>query len=137
VPGYFRPMTFFSDCHDSPCPILFAVELIGNKWSILILRELFSGSRRTSTLAAALPGISSKTLTLRLRELEQHGLVSRQVFPEIPPRVEYTLTARGQELQPLMDALYTVGRRWLDREVCHCPLTAVAPGQACDSSALA
>jgi DNA-binding HxlR family transcriptional regulator len=115
------------DCLQTQCPIQFTVDIIGNKWSILILRELFSGRRRTCVLMSALPGISSKTLAQRLRELEQHGLVERQIFAEVPPRVEYSLTEKGRELQPLMDALYAVGRSWLKGDECNCALISGSP----------
>jgi DNA-binding HxlR family transcriptional regulator len=87
------------------CPIYHVLSHIGNKWAILILRELFQGNRRTNEFLAALPGISTKTLTARLRELERYGLVTRTVFPEVPPRVEYALTAKGREIQPIMASL--------------------------------
>lgn len=105
------------------CPIQFVVDLLDNKWSILVLRELFGGDRRTHELLAALPGISTKTLTQRLREMEAQGLVERRVYAEIPPRVEYSLTAKGRQLQPVMAALHQVGSQWLDQESCVCPLT--------------
>jgi DNA-binding HxlR family transcriptional regulator len=89
------------------------LELLGNKWSIWIVRELFKGDRRTHELLEALSGISSKTLTARLRELEMHGLVKRTVYAEIPPHVEYSLTEKGRELQPLLAALKQLGERWL------------------------
>lgn len=95
------------------CPIHYVLSHIGNKWAILILRELFQGNRRTNEFLAALPGISTKTLTARLRELERCGLVSRTVFPEVPPRVEYALTAKGREIQPIMVALSQVGQHWM------------------------
>jgi DNA-binding HxlR family transcriptional regulator len=104
------------------CPIQFTLDIIGSKWALLILRELFTGNRRTHEFLEALPGISTKTLTIRLRELQAYGLVSRQVFPEIPPRVEYSLTEKGRELQPVMASLYQVGKRWLQRDDCECPL---------------
>ena len=109
-------------CFDSSCPIQFMLELLGSKWSVLILRELFRCDRRTHELLEALPGISSKTLTLRLRELEKHDLVKRTVYPEIPPHVEYALTEKGREIQPVMVALKQVGERWLEKKSCACPL---------------
>jgi len=112
-----------SQCLETTCPIQFMLDLIGSKWAILILRELFMGDRRTHELLTALPGISSKTLTQRLRELENQGLISRQVYAEIPPRVEYSLTSKGRELQPVMQALSQVGQRWLGLEGCYCPLS--------------
>jgi DNA-binding HxlR family transcriptional regulator len=96
------------------CPVHFVLSYIGNKWAILILRELFEGNRRTNEFLSALPGISTKTLTARLRELESYGLVSRTVFPEVPPRVEYSLTPKGREVEPIMAALQQVGREWMN-----------------------
>ncbi|NMF84287.1 helix-turn-helix domain-containing protein [Nodosilinea sp. P-1105] len=95
------------------CPVHLVLSYIGGKWAILILRELFQGNRRTNEFLAALPGISTKTLTARLRELESYGLVKRTVFPEVPPRVEYSLTPKGREVQPIMTALNQVGTQWL------------------------
>jgi DNA-binding HxlR family transcriptional regulator len=109
------------DCLKIQCPINFVLEILGGKWSILILRELFQGERRTSQLLAALPGISTKTLTQRLRNLEQHGLLERRVYAEVPPRVDYRLTPRGLELQPVLGALHQVGLQWLDQPKCQCP----------------
>ena len=112
----------FLGCSPPQCPIQYVLDLLGSKWSIIILRELWLGDRRTHELLSALPGISSKTLTARLRQLESHGLVDRRVYAEVPPRVEYTLTDKGKELQPVLVALYQVGQRWLDHEDCTCPL---------------
>lgn len=112
-------------CLEMKCPIQYVVDLLDNKWSILLLRELFSGDRRTHELLATLPGISTKTLTQRLRELEAHGLVNRRVYAEIPPHVEYSITAKGRQLQPVMAALHQVGSTWLEQERCACPLTYV------------
>jgi DNA-binding HxlR family transcriptional regulator len=114
-----------SQCLEIKCPIQFTLDLIGSKWTLLILRELFAGARRTHEFLEALPGISSKTLTMRLRELEAHGLVVRKVYPEIPPRVEYSLTEKGREIQPVLTSLYQVGVRWLQRDGCDCPLNRV------------
>lgn len=109
-------------CLEFRCPIQYTLDLIGNKWTILILRELFSGDRRTYEFLQALPGISTKTLTVRLREMEAHGLIRRTVYAEIPPRVEYALTEKGRSLQPVMAALQRVGSEWLQQEECECPL---------------
>ncbi len=111
-----------SPCLDVQCPIQFVLDLLGSKWSILVLRELFGGDRRTHQLLAALPGISTKTLTQRLRELEAQGLIERRIYAEIPPRVEYSLTAKGRQLQPVMAALHQVGSQWLAQDPCMCPL---------------
>ncbi|MEM8642562.1 MAG: helix-turn-helix domain-containing protein [Cyanobacteria bacterium P01_G01_bin.54] len=109
-------------CLERQCPIQYVLDRLGNKWSVLILRELFMGDRRTHEFLSALAGISTKTLTVRLRELEQHGLVLRQVYPEVPPRVVYSLTPKGKEIQPVLMALHQVGERWLQQEHCACPL---------------
>ncbi|HBQ97491.1 MULTISPECIES: helix-turn-helix domain-containing protein [unclassified Roseofilum] len=108
-----------SACFVPSCPIQFVLDLISSKWSVLILRELFQGDRRTHALLDALPGISSKTLTLRLRELEHHGLVKRTVYPEIPPHVEYSITEKGRELKPVLLSIKELGERWLETS-CSC-----------------
>ena len=113
------------DCTTFQCPIQYVLDMLGSKWSIVILKELWSGARRTHELLSALPGISSKTLTIRLRNLEEHGIVERRVYAEVPPRVEYALTAKGKELQPVLNALHQVGEQWLDQEGCVCPVQQV------------
>lgn len=118
----FTNMDNSQQCQEIRCPIQFVLEIVGSKWAILILRELFGGSRRTHEFLDALPGISTKTLTLRLRELESHGLVTRKVYPEVPPRVEYSLTQKGLEIQPVMMALKGLGEHWLKQEPCDCPM---------------
>jgi len=86
-----------------------AVRVLDGKWTMLVIRDLLDGTRRFSELRASLAGISPKTLTDRLRELEQHGLVERTSYPEIPPRVEYRLTAKGRTLEPVIGALAAWG----------------------------
>jgi len=113
-----------AECLVIKCPIEFTLDVLGNKWCIPVLRELFTGPKRTHHLLEALPGLSTKTLALRLRELEDHGLITRTVYPEVPPHVEYALTAKGYEVQPILTALKTVGLRWLKRTPCVCPLDA-------------
>lgn len=115
-------MQNLNQCQEIRCPIQFVLEMIGGKWTILILRELFSGNRRTHEFLNALPGISTKTLTARLRELEGCGLVTRKVYPEVPPRVEYSLTPKGLELQPVIVALKDLGEQWLQQAPCNCSL---------------
>ncbi|CDM96469.1 MAG: helix-turn-helix domain-containing protein [Limnospira sp. PMC 1291.21] len=109
-------------CAEIICPIQFLMDIIGSKWSVQILRELFRGDMRTHELIEALPGISTKTLTIRLRELEKYGLLIRTVYPEIPPHVEYSLTAKGRELKPVILAMKQVGEQWLHQESCICAL---------------
>jgi len=96
------------------CPVDSLVNLIGSRSTLLILRELFGGPKRTSDLLAGL-GISSATLVERLRYLESYGVVQRITYPESPPRVEYHLTDKGWELQPIMIALRDVGANWQDK----------------------
>ena len=112
------------DCLTQVCPVQFVVDILGNKWSVLLLRELLGGDRRTNELLKALPGISTKTLTLRLRELEKHQLVERRVFAEVPPHVEYALTEKGQQIRPILAAMHQVGTHWLSQPACVCPLSA-------------
>jgi DNA-binding HxlR family transcriptional regulator len=87
------------------CPIERAVSVLDGKWTLLILRELFLGTRRFGDLRRVLVGVSPKTLTDRLRELEAKGIVKRTIFPEIPPRVEYALTRKGRGALPVIVAL--------------------------------
>jgi DNA-binding HxlR family transcriptional regulator len=96
------------------CPVDSLINLIGSRSTLLILRELFGGAKRTSDLLAGL-GISSATLVDRLRYLETFGVVQRITYPESPPRVEYQLTDKGWELQPIMIALRDVGANWQDK----------------------
>ncbi|MDE2578087.1 MAG: helix-turn-helix transcriptional regulator [Hyphomicrobiales bacterium] len=85
------------------------MSILDGKWTLLIVRELFGGTRRFGELRAVLDGVSPKTLTDRLRELEQQGVVDRTIYPEIPPRVEYKLTERGKDVWPVIEALRAWG----------------------------
>ncbi|MDE2384291.1 MAG: helix-turn-helix transcriptional regulator [Alphaproteobacteria bacterium] len=87
------------------CPIERAVTVLDGKWTLLILRELFLGTRRFGDLRRVLVDVSPKTLTDRLRELEAKGVVKRTIYPEIPPRVEYALTKKGERARPVIEAL--------------------------------
>jgi DNA-binding HxlR family transcriptional regulator len=87
------------------CPVERAVNVLEGKWTLLILRELLGGTKRFGELRSALPGISPKTLVERLRILEQQALIAREIYPEVPPRVEYALTDFGQTLRPIVEAL--------------------------------
>ncbi|MDV0446350.1 putative HTH-type transcriptional regulator YybR [Methanosarcinaceae archaeon Ag5] len=86
----------------TPCPVATTVDLIGNKWKLLILRDLLSGTKRFGELRKGVDGISQKVLTDNLRSLEEDGLITRTVYAEVPPRVEYELTELGGSLQPIM-----------------------------------
>ena len=92
------------------CPVETTLKLIGDKWKVLILRDLFLGTKRFSELKRSLAGVSQKVLTAQLRGMEEAGLVSRAVYPEVPPRVEYSLTARGRSLRPVIESMWNWGR---------------------------
>ncbi len=94
------------------CPVERAVNAIGGKWTLLILRDLFTGTKRFGELRASLTGISPKTLTERLRALEREGIVERKIYPEVPPRVEYSLTDSGQKLEPIIEGMRAWGVHW-------------------------
>jgi DNA-binding HxlR family transcriptional regulator len=87
------------------CPAELTLDIIGGRWKILILWQLFQGERRFSELFRALRGITQKMLTQQLRELEKDGIVHRQVYAQIPPKVEYSLTPLGESLGPIVDAM--------------------------------
>lgn len=97
---------------DPRCTIERTLDVIGGKWATLILRELLGGTKRFGEMRARLTGVSPKTLTDRLRELEAHGVVARTVYAEVPPRVEYTLTEKGRALRPILEAMGAWGERW-------------------------
>ncbi len=88
-----------------PCPVETTLQLIGNKWKILILRDLMGGTKRFGELKKSISGVSQKVLTSQLRDMEQCGLVKRKIYAEVPPRVEYSLTEIGLSLSPVLDAL--------------------------------
>ena len=88
-----------------PCPVETALMVIGDKWVVLILRDLRTGTKRFGELLKSVTGISQKVLTEKLRSMEERGLVSREVFPEVPPKVEYSLTELGKSLYPVLDSL--------------------------------
>ena len=87
------------------CPVETTLMLIGDKWKVLILRDLRSGTKRFGELKKSVTGISQKVLTANLRDMEGNGILTREVFPEVPPRVEYTLTDLGRSMMPILDAM--------------------------------
>jgi len=95
------------------CPVCATAELVCAKWTILVIRDLAEGRSRFCELERSLAGISPRTLSLRLRALEEHGVVERQTYPEVPPRVEYALTPKGRALLPLVEDMRRFGREWL------------------------
>ena len=96
------------------CPVCRTAEVVCGKWTLLIIRDLAEGRSRFCELERSLQGISPRTLSLRLRALEEEGIVERQTFPEVPPRVEYALTEKGRALVPLIEQMRAYGREWLD-----------------------
>ncbi|QIB68693.1 winged helix-turn-helix transcriptional regulator [Aminipila butyrica] len=91
---------------DKSCPIEHTVNLIGHKWKVLILRNLFhQGTQRFGEIHKGIHGISQKMLTQQLRQLEADGILCRKVYPEVPPKVEYSLTALGESLKPILDEM--------------------------------
>lgn len=96
------------------CPVCRTAEIVCGKWTLLVIRDLAEGRSRFCELERSLAGISPRTLSLRLRSLEEEGIVERQTFPEVPPRVEYVLTPKGRALVPLIEDMRTYGREWLD-----------------------
>ena len=87
------------------CPVETTLTLIGDKWKVLILRDLLTGTKRFGELKKSVGDVSQKVLTAQLRAMEDSGLLTRTVYAEVPPRVEYTLTALGRSLQPILDAM--------------------------------
>jgi DNA-binding HxlR family transcriptional regulator len=95
------------------CPVARTAEIVSGKWTLLIIRDLATGTKRFSELERSLHGISPKTLSERLSTLEAEGILSRQMFAEVPPKVEYTLTAKGLALVSVIESMREFGKRWL------------------------
>ena len=95
------------------CPVCRTAEIVCGKWTLLVIRDLAEGRSRFCELERSLQGISPRTLSLRLRALEEEGVVERQTFPEVPPRVEYALTDKGRALVPLIEDMRAYGLQWL------------------------
>ncbi|MHB1998659.1 MAG: winged helix-turn-helix transcriptional regulator [Solirubrobacteraceae bacterium] len=98
---------------DSTCPVCRTAEVVCGKWTLLLVRDLADGRSRFCELERSLAGISPRTLSLRLRALEDGGIVRRRNFAEVPPRVEYALTEKGLALLPIVDGMREYGERWL------------------------
>ncbi|WP_047152093.1 winged helix-turn-helix transcriptional regulator [Aneurinibacillus tyrosinisolvens] len=105
-------MLGYSEHNHPECPIEKTMSVIGGKWTFLVLRDLFHGPRRFGELQRSLKGISPRTLSLRLKELEEEGIILRVIYSEIPPHVEYSLTEKGQTLGPVFDAMKAWGNAW-------------------------
>src|SRR5437763_14113139 len=98
---------------DDTCPVCATAEIVCGKWTLLLVRDLSEGRSRFCELERSLAGISPRTLSLRLRALEEEGIVERHTYPEVPPRVEYALTPKGQALLPIIDSMREYGSEWL------------------------
>src|SRR5829696_2591893 len=113
------------------CPVCKTADIVCGKWTLLVIRDLAEGRSRFCELERSLAGISPRTLSLRLRALEEEGIVARQTFPEVPPRVEYALTEKGRALIPIIESMRAYGTEWLGAadsctEAPEVPLQAVA-----------
>lgn len=98
--------------HLPACPVETTLSLIGNKWKVLILRDLMPGTKRFGELRKSIGTVSQKVLTSQLRTMEESGLVSRKVYAEVPPRVEYSLTETGKSLKPVLDSMWNWGEEY-------------------------
>ena len=116
---------------NSDCPVCRTADIVCGKWTLLVIRDLADGRSRFCELERSLQGISPRTLSLRLRALEEEGIVARQTFPEVPPRVEYALTEKGRALVPIIESMRVYGTEWLGAdgscgEVAEAPLAVAA-----------
>ena len=103
---------------DPTCPVCLTADVVCGKWTLLLVRDLAEGTSRFCELERSLAGISPRTLSLRLRALEEGGIVERHTFAEVPPRVEYQLTDKGRDLLPIIESMRAYGERWLAEGVC-------------------
>ena len=101
---------------DPTCPVCRTADIVCGKWTLLLVRDLAEGRSRFCELERSLNGISTRTLSLRLRALEEEAIVERQTYAEVPPRVEYSLTAKGRALIPIIEGMRTYGELWLGAE---------------------
>lgn len=97
------------------CPVETTLMLISDRWKVLIIRDLLGGTKRFGELKKSVGNISQKVLTANLRKMEEDGLLTREVFPEVPPRVEYTLTETGYSLKPILDSMVIWGKEYKAR----------------------
>ena len=109
---------------DPSCPVCRTADVVCGKWTLLLVRDLSEGRSRFCELERSLTGISPRTLSLRLRALEEEGIVERQTFAEVPPRVEYALTEKGRALIPIIDGMRAYGEQWLAAECADDPRAA-------------
>ena len=98
------------------CPVEYTASIMGNKWKCLILRELLTGTKRFNELTKAIIGVSAKVLTENLRELEKDGIVNRKTYAVVPPKVEYSLTEKGNDLKPIIDQMQEYGMKYKNKK---------------------
>lgn len=98
------------------CPVEYTASLIANKWKIIILRDLLTGTKRYNELTRSVVGISAKVLTENLRELEKDGIINREVYPEVPPKVEYSLTKKGEDLKDVIETMKVFGLKYKGKD---------------------
>jgi DNA-binding HxlR family transcriptional regulator len=111
---------------DDSCPVCRTADIVCAKWTLLLIRDLAEGRSRFCELERSLTGISPRTLSLRLRLLEDEGIVERHTYPEVPPRVEYALTDKGMALLPIVEDMRDYGERWLGAECAEAAVPQVA-----------
>ncbi len=98
-----------------PCPVEVTLSMISDRWKVLILRDLITGTKRFGELRKSIGNVSQKVLTSNLRSMEEDGLITRKVFAEVPPRVEYTLTDTGMSLKPILDSMEKWGKEYKNK----------------------
>jgi DNA-binding HxlR family transcriptional regulator len=109
-------MRTMNPVHDATCSVAACAEILGAKWTAVLVHDLSEGPRRFTQLEHSCKGISPRTLSERLKELEQDAIVTRRSYAETPPRVEYELTPKGDALLPIIEAMRSYGRSWLPDE---------------------
>jgi DNA-binding HxlR family transcriptional regulator len=120
---------------DDTCPVCRTAEIVCGKWTLLLIRDLSEGRSRFCELERSLQGISPRTLSLRLRALEEEGIVERDTYPEVPPRVEYQLTEKGRALLPIIDDMRRYGTLWLGADCADLAAADLASGATVDAAA--
>lgn len=98
------------------CPVEYTASILSNKWKCLILRDLLTGTKRFNELNKSIIGISAKVVTENLREMENDGIINRKTYAVVPPKVEYSLSAKGEELKPIIDLMKEFGNKYKDKK---------------------
>lgn len=98
------------------CPVEYTASILSNKWKCLILRDLLTGTKRFNELNKSMAGISAKVLTENLREMENDGIINRKTYAVVPPKVEYSLSSKGEELKPIIDLMKEFGNKYKDKK---------------------